>query len=158
MGSTLFKNSSPNGWIVQKFGGTSVGKFPDKIAEDIVRYVSDSHLALGSVGGSAAAVRRRPETEGGTKQGRDEDADLFFFLPAQDTCSEQPAGGGMLSPQHRQEGDGYHKQVSGQDAHPSLNPRVPPPPPHHVGGTGDAAMSSAPAISQVFAGASRDGG
>lgn len=79
MGSTLFKNSSPNGWIVQKFGGTSVGKFPDKIAEDIVRYVSDSHLALGSVGGSAAAVRRRAETEGGTKQGRDEDADLFFF-------------------------------------------------------------------------------
>lgn len=32
------KNSSENGWIVQKFGGTSVGKFPDKIAEDIVRY------------------------------------------------------------------------------------------------------------------------
>ncbi|KAI0471887.1 aspartate kinase [Xylariaceae sp. FL0804] len=24
-------------WVVQKFGGTSVGKFPDKIAEDIVR-------------------------------------------------------------------------------------------------------------------------
>lgn len=81
MGSTLFKNSSPNGWIVQKFGGTSVGKFPDKIAEDIVRYVSDSHLALGSVGGSAAAVRRRAETEGGTKQGRDQDADLFFSFP-----------------------------------------------------------------------------
>ncbi|RYP16202.1 hypothetical protein DL765_005260 [Monosporascus sp. GIB2] len=30
-------NSSANGWIIQKFGGTSVGKFPDKIAEDIVR-------------------------------------------------------------------------------------------------------------------------
>jgi hypothetical protein len=26
------------GWIVQKFGGTSVGKFADKIAEDVVRY------------------------------------------------------------------------------------------------------------------------
>lgn len=24
------------GWIVQKFGGTSVGKFPIKIAEDII--------------------------------------------------------------------------------------------------------------------------
>lgn len=24
-------------WIVQKFGGTSVGKFADKIAEDIVK-------------------------------------------------------------------------------------------------------------------------
>jgi aspartate kinase len=32
------RNESPNGWIVQKFGGTSVGKFPDKIAEDIIRY------------------------------------------------------------------------------------------------------------------------
>ncbi|RYP42371.1 hypothetical protein DL767_000293 [Monosporascus sp. MG133] len=30
-------NSSANGWIIQKFGGTSVGKFPDKIVEDIVR-------------------------------------------------------------------------------------------------------------------------
>ncbi|KAI1853492.1 hypothetical protein JX265_004177 [Neoarthrinium moseri] len=30
-------NTSSNGWVVQKFGGTSVGKFPDKIAEDIVR-------------------------------------------------------------------------------------------------------------------------
>jgi aspartate kinase len=25
-----------NNWIVQKFGGTSVGKFPLKIAEDII--------------------------------------------------------------------------------------------------------------------------
>ncbi|KAI1772829.1 aspartate kinase [Hypoxylon cercidicola] len=30
-------NSSSGGWVVQKFGGTSVGKFPDSIAEDIVR-------------------------------------------------------------------------------------------------------------------------
>jgi len=28
------------GWIIQKFGGTSVGKFPVKIAEDIVRFVT----------------------------------------------------------------------------------------------------------------------
>ena len=28
-------------WIVQKFGGTSVGKFADKIAEDIVRRVAE---------------------------------------------------------------------------------------------------------------------
>ncbi|KAK7911003.1 Aspartokinase [Apiospora marii] len=32
-----FSNNSSNGWIIQKFGGTSVGKFPDKIAEDIIR-------------------------------------------------------------------------------------------------------------------------
>lgn len=25
------KNDSPNGWVVQKFGGTSIGKFPDKV-------------------------------------------------------------------------------------------------------------------------------
>ncbi|ORY71982.1 lysine-sensitive aspartokinase 3 [Pseudomassariella vexata] len=37
MGSTVYRNDCSNGWIVQKFGGTSVGKFPDKIAEDIVR-------------------------------------------------------------------------------------------------------------------------
>ncbi|UKZ83603.1 hypothetical protein TrVFT333_011412 [Trichoderma virens FT-333] len=36
MGSTC-DNSSDLGWVVQKFGGTSVGKFPDKIARDIVR-------------------------------------------------------------------------------------------------------------------------
>ncbi|KAI1092463.1 aspartate kinase [Rostrohypoxylon terebratum] len=30
-------NTSSEGWVVQKFGGTSVGKFPDSIAEDIVR-------------------------------------------------------------------------------------------------------------------------
>ena len=33
------KNDSPRGWVVQKFGGTSVGKFAGNIAEDIVRYV-----------------------------------------------------------------------------------------------------------------------
>ncbi|KAI1084127.1 aspartate kinase [Whalleya microplaca] len=37
MDSTVYKNNSSQGWIVQKFGGTSVGKFPDSIAEDIVR-------------------------------------------------------------------------------------------------------------------------
>lgn len=24
-------NNSPNGWVVQKFGGTSVGKFPEQV-------------------------------------------------------------------------------------------------------------------------------
>ncbi|KAI1260033.1 aspartate kinase [Xylariaceae sp. FL1019] len=36
-GTALLSNTSPGGWIVQKFGGTSVGKFPDNIARDIVR-------------------------------------------------------------------------------------------------------------------------
>ncbi|XXH00596.1 hypothetical protein Hte_006944 [Hypoxylon texense] len=40
-------NSSSGGWIVQKFGGTSVGKFPDSIAEDIVRaYLSSNKIAV----------------------------------------------------------------------------------------------------------------
>lgn len=30
-------NDSANGWVVQKFGGTSVGKFAVNIAEEIVR-------------------------------------------------------------------------------------------------------------------------
>ncbi|KAG6018331.1 hypothetical protein E4U43_003780 [Claviceps pusilla] len=37
MGSSTYNNASQKGWIVQKFGGTSVGKFPDKIARDIVK-------------------------------------------------------------------------------------------------------------------------
>ncbi|KAL7931213.1 Aspartate/glutamate/uridylate kinase [Trichoderma chlorosporum] len=37
MGSLTCDNSSDLGWVVQKFGGTSVGKFPDKIVRDIVR-------------------------------------------------------------------------------------------------------------------------
>ena len=40
MAQALLKNQSDHGWVVQKFGGTSVGKFPDKIAEDIVKYDS----------------------------------------------------------------------------------------------------------------------
>ncbi|KAK3325301.1 Aspartate/glutamate/uridylate kinase [Apodospora peruviana] len=41
--TTLVKNESTNGWIVQKFGGTSVGKFPDRIAEDIIRTYVETH-------------------------------------------------------------------------------------------------------------------
>ncbi|CAI4210470.1 unnamed protein product [Parascedosporium putredinis] len=39
MSPELLNNSSASAlpWVVQKFGGTSVGKFPDKIARDIVR-------------------------------------------------------------------------------------------------------------------------
>ncbi|TEA19078.1 Aspartate kinase FUB3 [Colletotrichum sidae] len=37
MSTQSVANTSSNGWVVQKFGGTSVGKFPEKIATDIVR-------------------------------------------------------------------------------------------------------------------------
>lgn len=36
--SNLLRNDIPTPWIVQKFGGTSVGKFPDQIADKIVKY------------------------------------------------------------------------------------------------------------------------
>lgn len=29
----------PKGWVVQKFGGTSLGKFSLEIVDDIIRYV-----------------------------------------------------------------------------------------------------------------------
>ncbi|EGS17451.1 aspartokinase-like protein [Thermochaetoides thermophila DSM 1495] len=47
MAGSLLKNANTNGWIVQKFGGTSVGKFPDKIAEDIVReWVKNNRIVV----------------------------------------------------------------------------------------------------------------
>ncbi|KAG7694511.1 hypothetical protein KL930_003830 [Ogataea haglerorum] len=39
-------SSLPSGWIVQKFGGTSVGKFPEQICEDIVKTYSESHQVV----------------------------------------------------------------------------------------------------------------
>ena len=35
--SLQHRNHDPKPWVIQKFGGTSVGKFADKIAEDLVR-------------------------------------------------------------------------------------------------------------------------
>lgn len=32
MGSRTYSNASNLGWVVQKFGGTSVGKFPEKVS------------------------------------------------------------------------------------------------------------------------------
>lgn len=47
MAWSTMKNNSENGWVVQKFGGTSVGKFPDKIAEDIVQpYLRNNKLVV----------------------------------------------------------------------------------------------------------------
>lgn len=40
-------NKAPAGWVIQKFGGTSVGKFPIQIAEDIVKlYVAEQRVAI----------------------------------------------------------------------------------------------------------------
>lgn len=40
---SLSSSFSSGGWIVQKFGGTSVGKFPEKIADDIVKVFSETN-------------------------------------------------------------------------------------------------------------------
>jgi hypothetical protein len=45
----LWKNDSTRYWVVQKFGGTSVGKLAVEIVEDVVRYAS-----LGTVQGRAS--------------------------------------------------------------------------------------------------------
>jgi aspartate kinase len=44
------------GWIVQKFGGTSVGKFAEKIAEDVVRYVALPRLMSSHMTGNRIAL------------------------------------------------------------------------------------------------------
>ncbi|KAG7136586.1 Aspartate kinase FUB3 like protein [Verticillium longisporum] len=46
MGGQLAGNASNYGWVVQKFGGTSVGKFPDKIAKDIVKANLSEHRVV----------------------------------------------------------------------------------------------------------------
>lgn len=38
-----FTASKPQGWVVQKFGGTSVGKFPENIVDDIVLVFSKTN-------------------------------------------------------------------------------------------------------------------
>lgn len=45
MVSATFDNSSDLGWVVQKFGGTSVGKFPDKVSFDLLLLLLLFHSA-----------------------------------------------------------------------------------------------------------------
>lgn len=41
--SSLHGNNTRKGWVIQKFGGTSVGKFPKTIARDIVKANTSGH-------------------------------------------------------------------------------------------------------------------
>lgn len=45
-GHLMRVNDPKRGWIIQKFGGTSVGKFADKIAEDVVRWELSLYISL----------------------------------------------------------------------------------------------------------------
>lgn len=46
--SLQYRNHHAKSWVVQKFGGTSVGKFADKIAEDLVRSEDTPMLPMAS--------------------------------------------------------------------------------------------------------------
>ncbi|ODQ66429.1 aspartate kinase (L-aspartate 4-P-transferase) [Nadsonia fulvescens var. elongata DSM 6958] len=52
------------GWVVQKFGGTSVGKFPDQIAEDIVKVYAETKNVVVVCSARSTAVK----TEGTTSR------------------------------------------------------------------------------------------
>ncbi|CCH60915.1 hypothetical protein TBLA_0D04180 [Henningerozyma blattae CBS 6284] len=53
--------SEQTNWIVQKFGGTSVGKFPDKIVDDIIKNYSQSQGKNVSVVCSARSTYTKAE-------------------------------------------------------------------------------------------------
>ena len=46
MGSLSHSNSPSLGWVVQKFGGTSVGKFPDKVCYSLLLILGEALLLL----------------------------------------------------------------------------------------------------------------
>ena len=35
----FLRNDPKKKWVVQKFGGTSVGKFADRVVDDVVKYI-----------------------------------------------------------------------------------------------------------------------
>lgn len=51
--SLQHRNHDAKPWVVQKFGGTSVGKFADKIAEDLVRSEDTPILPMASAAPNA---------------------------------------------------------------------------------------------------------
>lgn len=46
MGSPTYSNRSDLGWLVQKFGGTSVGKFPEKVPSPMASGLGLAHRKL----------------------------------------------------------------------------------------------------------------
>lgn len=46
MGSLSYSNSPSLGWVVQKFGGTSVGKFPDKVCYSLPSILGETLFVL----------------------------------------------------------------------------------------------------------------
>ncbi|KAH8152593.1 uncharacterized protein LAJ45_03434 [Morchella importuna] len=58
------KNDASGGWVIQKFGGTSVGKFAEKIAEDIVR----AHLGGNKIAVVCSARSTDTKAEGTTNR------------------------------------------------------------------------------------------
>ncbi|GME66725.1 unnamed protein product [[Candida] boidinii] len=45
--TTSLKSVNPHGWVVQKFGGTSVGKFAEEICDDVIKqYLKTNNVAV----------------------------------------------------------------------------------------------------------------
>lgn len=78
------KNNAEKAWIVQKFGGTSVGKFAVNIAEEIVRYGVYGACRYPSL---ISCVQCQPRVQSHRR--------------------------GMFGTQHREEGGGYYESVRG---------------------------------------------
>jgi len=57
--SALIPNSGQKPWVVQKFGGTSIGKFAVNIAEEIVRYVWVCGFGSWELGGRQRLIGNR---------------------------------------------------------------------------------------------------
>lgn len=77
-----FKSLSSNGWVVQKFGGTSVGKFPENIVDNIVKkYSSSNRIAV-----VCSARSSNTKSEGTTSR----------LLKAADIASENGEFGTLL--------------------------------------------------------------
>ena len=60
----LRKNDSHKSWVVQKFGGTSVGKVPTEIAEDIIK----QHLLQHRVVVVCSAISSDTKADGTTNR------------------------------------------------------------------------------------------
>ena len=63
MSRPLLKNSGENGWIVQKFGGTSVGKFPEKVSVSQARFGACGRQFRCSPRSSWGALSRKNSVE-----------------------------------------------------------------------------------------------
>ncbi|OAA64549.1 cohesin complex subunit [Niveomyces insectorum RCEF 264] len=93
MTKPLLRNAEGGGWIVQKFGGTSVGKFPNKIAEDIVR----RYLSSGSRVVVVCSARSAGKKVAGTTSRLLEVVRRLQLLGPAAAASDEPAQAALVA-------------------------------------------------------------